>query len=519
MRHRLARFCGVLCAFGLLWSGSSAAAQTAPTVPPPAAAPPAPTPGRTAAVPAQSAAAPTAPASAPAVPPSGAAPADQAALQPAAAAVAPQAPVNPEGFNLTEALRGTGPAMSSAEAAKRAAQTAPGVAKAEAAAKKAEAAADQANVALYPRLELEARYTRLSHVTPPPALRGIIKVMEDQGLFQARLSYPVSSLFFSIIPRHKAALKAAEAQKLQSRVESQTVGLRTREAYYNYARARAARMVASAALAQAEAHRRDSDALVNAGSIARVELMRADAQVAAAKVALTRADFSVTSGRSAFYTLVHVDGSDDITVGENLEEELAVPDEDENALLTRALERRSEIKALRILAEAHEHTIDALQGQQLPNVVIGGTAEYADPNQRVFGAYKEWDATWAAYAALVWSPNDTGSAGAQIDQSRADLAQTLADLQSLQDALRVEVSQAYNGYASAHAALEASRVGIAAAEESYRVRREQFRAGAAIAVDVLDAEAQLRQARLDLVNALIDTRIARARIDRAAETD
>jgi outer membrane protein TolC len=68
-------------------------------------------------------------------------------------------------------------------------------------------------------------------------------------------------------------------------------------------------------------------------------------------------------------------------------------------------------------------------------------------------------------------------------------------------------------------ALDAARAGIAAAEESYRVRREQFRAGAAIAVDVIDSEAQLRQARLDLVNTLIDLRVAKARLDRALEAD
>jgi outer membrane protein len=250
--------------------------------------------------------------------------------------------------------------MSSDEAASRAAKSAPSVAKAEAAANRAQAAADQANFALYPRLELEARYTRLSKVTPPPALAQIIRIQQDQGLFQARLFYPVSTLFFSLIPRHKAALKIAEAQKLQRRVESQTVGLRTREAYYNYVRSRAALMVASAALAQSEAHRRDADALVNAGSIARVELMRADAQVSAAKVALARAQNSVAIARSALFTLVHVNGSDDITVGEDIEQEPPAPTQDENGWLAKALERRSELKALRILSDAHEHNIDAL---------------------------------------------------------------------------------------------------------------------------------------------------------------
>ena len=48
-----------------------------------------------------------------------------------------------------------------------------------------------------------------------------------------------------------------------------------------------------------------------------------------------------------------------------------------------------------------------------------------------------------------------------------------------------------------------------------RVRREQFRAGAAVATDFIDAESELRRARLELINAAIDVRIARARLNRA----
>jgi outer membrane protein TolC len=449
-----------------------------------------------------------------------------------------------DSFNLAEALRG-GEGMTSIEAAQRAVKSAPSMAKVEAAARRAEFAAEQAQVLLWPRLELEARYTRVSTVTAPDSLNGIGKVIgiddtglrtlipnlpplpnippflfqDNQGLFQARLNWPVSTMFFSLLPRHKAALKAAEAQKLQSRVEKQAVALRTREAYYNYARARAALMVAKATLADTEAHRRDSDALVQAGSIARVELMRADAQVAAAKVAQARADNSVAIARSALFTLVHMPGSDDITISENLEEDLPYAAQDENGVLASALERRSEIRSMRIMTEAQGHTINSLQGAELPVLAIGGTAEQGNPNQRWFGTYEQWKGSWQAFASLVWSPNDTFNAAKQVDQARADLASTLADLQSLEDALRVEVSQAYNGYQSAHVALDAARSGIAASEESYRVRREQFRAGAAIAVDVIDAEAQLRQARLDLVNTLIDLRIAKARLDRAVEAD
>ncbi|HET8939466.1 MAG TPA: TolC family protein [Polyangiales bacterium] len=523
----------------------SAAAHTAaqPAQPAAPATPPA--------APAQPAApvapAPAAPAAAPA------APASQ--LKPSAAVAAPPAPSQPDTFNLTEALRGGDP-MSSAEAVERAVKTAPSIERAEAIARKAEAAAEQANIAVYPTLTLEARYTRVSKVNPPlfftqigDVLGGVsgslvnhenriralemndVRVPEVQtqggatigfpvnnGLFQARVTWPVSALFFSVLPRHEALVKAAQAQALQTHVQQQAVRLQTREAYYNYARARAALMVAKAALAQTEAHRKDSEALVSAGSIARVELMRAQAQVAAAKVAQARADNAVAVARSALFTLVHHAGTVDITVSEDLEQELPAPTEGEDVVYKRALERRSELQVVRTLYESQSKALEAARGQSYPVLAIGGTAEEANPNQRYFGS-TVWKGSWAAYASLSWTPTDTFSAGKAVDQAKADLAATEADLRSLNDALRVEVTQAYNGYSSAHIALDAARAGIAAAEESYRVRREQFRAGAAIAVDVIDAEAQLRQARLDLVNTLIDLRVAKARLDRAVEAE
>jgi outer membrane protein TolC len=91
----------------------------------------------------------------------------------------------------------------------------------------------------------------------------------------------------------------------------------------------------------------------------------------------------------------------------------------------------------------------------------------------------------------------------------------LAELSALEDALRQEIGQGFEDYEAARQAMESALTGIRAAEESYRVRREQFRAGAAVATDVIDAESELRRARLELVNAAIDVRIARARLDRA----
>ena len=60
---------------------------------------------------------------------------------------------------------------------------------------------------------------------------------------------------------------------------------------------------------------------------------------------------------------------------------------------------------------------------------------------------------------------------------------------------------------------------LGAAEEGYRVRRELFRAGKATLVEVIDAEAELTRARLEVINALVEARIARVRFEHAVGRD
>jgi outer membrane protein len=449
-----------------------------------------------------------------------AAPATDAPAAPPANPIGPPTPLpDPYQFNFADALTGTGAPLTADIVAKRAVETAPIVTRTMAVGRRAEAAAEQMFTNVYPRLELEGRYTRLSEIDIAPALEDLVRPVYDNFLLQARLAYPVSALFFSILPRYEAAKDSAEAQALQVRVEEQNVAAQARIAFYNYARARAELLVVRAALSTADAHRRDVDALVKAGTLARVELMRADAEMAEAKVNVTRFEGFVAVTRSELYTLMHVKGTEDAPIAEDFEVPLPPLADTQDALLAKAIERRSELKALRILVRGHEHNIEALNGDRLPVLSVGASAEYSSPNQRYFGEGDNWNPSWAAYAAVTWSPNDWAYSSKGADQARADLAQTRADMDMLEDTLRTEVSSAYDVYSTALAALESTRAGIAAAEESYRVRREQFRAGAAVATDVVDAETELRDARLRVVTAIVEMRIAKARLDRAIEAE
>jgi outer membrane protein TolC len=465
--------------------------------------------------------------------------------QATAAPTAPAAPAAPAAapaaaetsFDLGAALREGGMPLSPDDAARKAVASSPDAERARAATEQARASASQAFVAVYPRLDLEASYTRLSDhaprgmgeingtITPPgggePAdLMAEVTMgdsIDDVMALTARLTYPVSDLFFSVLPRYQAANKLAELQKVREIAHNQTVALQAKQAYYEYARARAVLLIAQAALGQNEAQRRDVEALVRGGALARVEQMRADAAVAAARVAVARAEGSVAVTLTALRSLMHEQGDAAFAVTEDLTQALPPLTETKGRLLEAARANRSELKALRGMASVHEKSITAEQGGKLPQLVLQGQYDFANPNTRVAPLDKKFISSWQVGAALRWSPNDFATADARVDRARAERVSTEGDLRVLEDALVTEVSQAYEDYVAAQEATTQAQSGIAAAEETYRVRREQFRAGSVVATEVIQAETELRRARLELVSAAIDARIAAARIARAIE--
>jgi outer membrane protein TolC len=462
---------------------------------------------------------------------------------------------------LLAVLRGGERGLTADEVARRAVATAPSMERARQATAAAEAGAARALYAFLPRLELSARYTRLSPVTFPsialgqsltpeqiraaqslidgvmdPSARLLFQgqldaqiaasqasfsfpVILDQYAFKASLTVPVSDMFLTIAPAYRASRRFADAAVAQAESQRQSIALQAREAYYGYARARAGFAVATLGLRQVQAHREDVAAFVAAQTVPAVELQRMEAQLAATRVALARAAGGVAVAQVAVRQLIHDEGDADLPLGEDLTSEPPAIAGTVQQLVARALDARPEVTALRHVIGGRQDLVSARRAQMLPRVAIAANAEVANPNQRIFPQESVFRGTWDVSAVLSWSPNDALAASQDGGAAAAELAQARADLQALEDGLRIEVAQAYEQYRAAREALEAARAGEAAAAESARIRAERFRAGASVMSDVVDADAELSRARLDLINAAIDLRIAHARLRRAIGED
>jgi outer membrane protein TolC len=455
--------------------------------------------------------------------------------------VVPEEP--PPAFDL-ESLRTDG-GLTADAAASRAIATAPGLLRARAAVEEAEAGARRAWYGVLPRVDLSARYTRLSEVENPEfgsevpdEARALIEQVDDPearllftGIVEgsqftfpqvldhfslrATLSYPLSDLILTVLPTYRSLERAESSARAREEGERAAVALQAREAYYAWVRGRAAFIVAEASVAEVEAQRQQVAALVDAGASPRVDLMRVDALVAAAHVAVAQARAGVAVALAALRTLLHVEPGVELAIGEDLTRAPPPSPGALEALTTRALEERDEVRALNELIASREEAVTAARGRRWPSLGVSASVEVANPNPRVFPQTREWRGTWDVSAVISWSPNTFLDARGEANGARAQAAQVRADLAALEDVIRTDVTRSFEERAAAEAAFEAATVGLAAAEESYRVRWEQLRAGAAVTADLIDANAELTRARLDLVDAAIDIRLAAARLRRA----
>lgn len=480
------------------------------------------------------------------------------AVDDAAAVESVAIPAEAEVVDVESFLRGQGRGITAEDAARRAVETGPSLEATRAQLEAARAGATRALVGFFPRLEVSGRYTRLSEVTQPQLfgdantddlldqaeiLAGMVEDPASRALWQAQiasqraqagftfpivldnwslgasLTVPVTDIFLQVWPAYEAAEGAVRAQRHQVHARQSEIAQQAREAFYQFARARAALVVAQSALQATELQARLIETMVRAGTAAQVDLVRAQSQVASSQVAVIRTEAGVRIAGVAVRTIMHLDPDVELAIAEDLMAPLPPIGAQREALIAVAIEDRAETRALRELIRARGRQVDAAEGSRWPHLVLAGNLTYANPNQRIFPLTQDFRETWDISVVLSWSPNDFFTGEAMASEARAARSQAEADLRALEDGVRIQVTQAYENLAAARAAIEAARIAVQAADETLRVRQEQYRAGATVVTELVLAVNERARAQLELINAALDARVAHTQLQRAIGAD
>ncbi len=438
--------------------------------------------------------------------------------------------------------------LQSDEVARRAAQTSFDVRAKEKEVKGAAADMDKALVGWFPRLTLTARYTRLSPITAPsfgPATGNLVAtpagegplppgaplvgvpagafsfpVILNQYTLQAALVVPLSDYVLRTSQSYAAASHSKRAAETNVRAARLGAALQGRVIYYSWARARLQQVVAESTLGQSQTHLSAAKVAFDAERLSKADVLRAKSQVASSELLVERSRDMVDLAADQLRTVMHDNSGKSYEIGEDLLAPLPpVPSGEFRRLYAEALSKRLEIRALDQTAWSLREQRRAVSAGNYPRLDAFGDAYYANPNARYVPQEEKWHATWDVGVQLTWTPNDIGTSSASTDAIDAQRARLEAQKEALKDALRNEVMQAYQDVRASQVAADTTERGLAAAEEGYRVRAEQFKYGRATNIELVDAEAELLRARLEMINAHVDLRIARAKLDHAVGRD
>lgn len=489
------------------------------------------------AAPASSAPAQTAPG---APPTSAEAPPASPATEPAAAPLSDEVAefkVAPSGkaFDLLPATAPKDGGLTAAAAAKRAIDVGHTTHIAAAEAANAERRADRAISLFVPRLDLHARYTRLSEVSPPTqAELEQAGFVQSQGMgtmgsfdfgafvgpldaysFGAALRVPVSEYFLSLHDHYESAQKLEVVGRLRYAAERDAVAFAARRDYYQLALTIAARQLAEHRVAQLERFTEEIRALVEGGELSSVELAQAQTRLSGARASYARAVADERSAAEALRKRLDFESGVPIGVAEPLTAKRPVPPTDLAALQQKALRERKEVQALLALIEAHEHTRDGVAGARYPTLSLFGNVDVANPNQRYFPLREEFNTSWAVGVELAWSPTDIAVRENELDDSELELLRAREDLRGLAARIDVEVTAAYEDALAAAGAVETAASAVQAAQEALDAHLALFRAGESTSRQVLDAELDLRAAQLQWVTQMINTHLAKAALEHA----
>lgn len=480
---------------------------------------------------------PAPPAPAPPVPVAPATPPTQTSVSSTTIA----APIGPKGLEVSKvtedlnaklaAMQGTPNGLTADEVARRTLVNNPDITAKQKSVAAADATRDETKARFYPKLDLSARYTRLSDLQttclsfspgmPCVPSNAIFPVILNNYNLQATLSIPLSDYVLRLSNSMASANHNKSAAQLDERATRLSVARDARVAYYQWIRAQGGAYVAAKALESAQGHRQDAKNAFDAGLVSRADVLRTVSQQKTAELAVARTANNVAIATEQLRVFMLDNSQTNYEIGENILDELppyAVPTTPD-AGYAEALEHRLEMRQLGESEAALRAEAAVARAGNYPRLDAMAGAVYANPNTRYVPPDATWRGTWDASVVLSWTPTNIFGATAQAKTAEAHADEVAARKGTLRNALHMEVSQAMNGLAEATFGLTVSRDNLTAADENYRVRRELYRAGKATIVEVTDAETELTRARLEVVNSHVDVRIARVALQHALGRD
>lgn len=363
-----------------------------------------------------------------------------------------------------------------------------------------------------PDLSVSGAYLRMSHASVDLKVKVPQSQSAPEGTSPAtapdisQATYGMANLSLPLFAgfRINYGIESArfllQAAGLDAEKDREDVIQNTVAAYTNLYKAQQATQLVTENLNSARQRVKDLSNLEANGLLARNDLLKAELQQSNTELALLDAQNNLRMAQLNMSLMLGLPRDTALQADSNFLQ-ASLPLADKNALYweDQAFRNRQELAALGFRQQAAQAGLKAAKGNYFPSLALTGGYTYLYvPN------FLTVSNAMNAGLGLSYSPSTLWKAGTQVRTARNRIAELEVRQQQLQDAVRLQVNQAYEQYQLSVNRITVHQKAVAQATENYRMVHNKFENGLATTQELLDADIALLQAQLNNAAARAD---------------
>ena len=256
---------------------------------------------------------------------------------------------------------------------------------------------------------------------------------------------------------------------------------------------------------------------LEAGTVPRFNVLRAEVELANALPPLIRARNQERISRNTLALLLGCDIPADSGVDIPLRTADSLKAEpfevSVGAALNAAWLRRPEIKAAQSTSQLRHEEVLQTRADLLPS--LSGTAGYGVQNRNFIRDLDQTLDGWTVGVQANWLLFDFGQTQAKVNMARAREERARLEVEDVRRRIELEVRTAFSLFMESKEVLVSQTRVIEQAEEAVRLVTARADAGSSTQLEVLSAQTALKLSRTQYSQALRDYTVARAKLERA----
>ena len=279
-------------------------------------------------------------------------------------------------------------------------------------------------------------------------------------------------------------------------------------AYFSLMAARDLLKLSQDSVDRLEKHLKDVQLQFEVGTVAKVDVLRSEVELANAKQDLIKAQNTFDLAMATLNNVLGLPLTTDLKPKGDLT--YSKYDITLNACIEFGMKNRPDIFQAQDNMKSAEEGVTVARAGYYPTVTATYTTGYNDTK---FIGDKNYN--WSAYLTTSWTILDSGLTAGTLRQAAENYKKAVEQYRQTVDSTQLDIQSSFLSMREAEKRIDTSAVAVNQAEENFRIAEIRYQAGVGTNLDVLDSQSALNQAKTNFLKAMYDYNTNRSKLDKA----